>query len=424
MRTQRPIWRVVALAASLTMAGAMFSGCGAPPQGSDSSESSAAGVPFGTSKEEYIAAFKDVEPVELTMQLDGPLGSVGNTGYQTYMDAVTEWSGGKITFNAAVSYGFVPAPLEWDDALSDGRLSLGKLVPSYEPEVYPLLTALHDSYLLNGSKSTTDLAATAWMMDVFFSDESYGSEMGAEGMVTLIPATPVFSPTAMFCKDDRQALSDFSDALVSSSGLAKNAQVEAVGGQPVSMVFSEQYEGLQRGLINCAATGPQAALIAGIVPLAPFVVLDPDIALARQGSSFAISKEVWAGLPLVAQQLLWDRLDTYLMAEANGQSQRMAEVFRTAEESGGAVNGLDEQAQTVLTGANEKLLQQIGETGDVDLYRERSAYWTDVVENELGFGRLPASYDEFFAAGGLAGVDLQPWVDRLFKEVLLEHRPA
>ena len=89
-----------------------------------------AGVEYGATMEEYQAAFEDVDPITLRMQVDMPKDSDGNRGREAYAAALEEWSGGKITVEIGYANAFVPNAADWAPALSDGRLDIAWMIPS------------------------------------------------------------------------------------------------------------------------------------------------------------------------------------------------------------------------------------------------------------------------------------------------------
>ena len=96
------------------------------------------GVPIGATKEDYVAALADMEPVTLGFGgfTSGPNVPTAQA-YVRYGELVNEWSGGKITFE----YDFGGAKLTLDkmaDGLGQGRMDMGTFVPAYQPDEWPV----------------------------------------------------------------------------------------------------------------------------------------------------------------------------------------------------------------------------------------------------------------------------------------------
>jgi hypothetical protein len=151
--------------AAMVMAGAVaLAGC-AESQGSSSS-GGGDGVAAGATKEQYQAAFQGVSPIKLRTQTPAPKGAATGLPLEKYYQAVTDWSGGKITWDIAYSNAVAP-PAEIDNALVDGRLDFASVLPIYEPSEYPANAALieggvvSDQSAVNGVLSSM-LGPTRW----------------------------------------------------------------------------------------------------------------------------------------------------------------------------------------------------------------------------------------------------------------------
>ncbi|MFP3468156.1 C4-dicarboxylate ABC transporter substrate-binding protein, partial [Leifsonia sp. SIMBA_070] len=71
------------------------------------------------SMEDYVAAFADVDPINLKVQSNNPQGTGQSVPLEAYVAAVEEWSGGKITFD--VKYSGAIAPIaQAGQAMADG----------------------------------------------------------------------------------------------------------------------------------------------------------------------------------------------------------------------------------------------------------------------------------------------------------------
>lgn len=409
--------------AAMMGAGALIAaaGCSAGPGTGTGPEGD--GVAFGASIEEYRAAFADIEPISIKFQVSGPAGDPANVAKEAYRDAVEEWSDGKITFEMGYSNAFVPNALEWANGLADGRIDLVYFVPYLAPEVFPALSDLASASFLDGNQPTSTLVSSAWLTEVTHSLPIYQEEAAASG-VHLLPAPPTFNVSGYFCADPITSLSGFEGLQVAAAGRGQFAQLEALGATPVSMSFTELYEGLQRGVIDCVANAQSALATLGAVEMVPNLTADPDSGLSNSLVLTAFSKDTWESLPLVAQQLLYDRIDVLLRAEPAAQSVRNVEWVETVLAAGGGVTELSDDARAVLADANAQLLDELDGRGvDTDAFLAARDRWFDIVNREL-YPDLPASLETFLVEGGYTDVDLTPFTDALYERVLEEHRPG
>jgi len=410
MRTARTL---TASLAALVAGGALLTGCST---GGD--ESTGEGLPFGASKEDYIAAFEDVDPITIRMQTEGTEGTLGAIGREKYAEALEEWSGGKITVEMGYSNAFVPNALEWADGLADGRLDIALALPSYQPEIFPLYTELATATVLDRYTSTAALITTGWVGEIGYTDD-YLAEFNDNGLQPLIPQTLTYAYTTLFCSDEYASLDDFAGTQISASGRLKSAEVTALGATPVAMPFTDQFEALQRGVIGCALTSTGAVEAGGLAPLTPWGVFDPNTAWEAPVSSLTAGKDFWDGLPLVAQQLVFDRLDVFMSAEQRYQGERQSKVVEDLKAAGGGVYELDDDALDAVNAANEVALDELS---GIDTYREASERWTDLVVDELDYG--DQGFAEWIEDEGYLDRDMDAYIDRFFEDVLLPHRPG
>src|SRR5690606_13764729 len=100
-------------------------------------------IAAGASKEDYQAAFEEIDPVTIVTQTAGAQGTVTSAYFEAYQEAVSDWSGGKIEFETNYAYSVAP-PVEVSDAVADGRLDMSYTIPAYQPDELPATNALID----------------------------------------------------------------------------------------------------------------------------------------------------------------------------------------------------------------------------------------------------------------------------------------
>lgn len=408
----------------LLLAMVLLSACLAE-QGSGSS-GGGKGVPAGASKEEYIAAFADVEPIQLTTQVPSSPGKSGSRHVEAYAKALKEWSGGKITMKIAYGNSVAP-PDEAAEALADGRLDFVYVYPLYEPSRYPANAAIADaSFLGEHSPVTGSLGSLAAYLEVGMSSPEIMQELEGEGVKTLLPYGPT-SSLGLMCTQPRNALGELRGAQVRVSGAAHAKQAEALGMSPVSLPYSEIYQALQRGTIDCAMGSGWSNRTLGIIPLAPHYALDSEVGFARIPFTLGFGLAKWQNLPLVAQQLIYDRLDVYLKEMLNYIWSSMAAAADEMVKEGGTISQFEPDVDGPLKAANGKLLDQVRASkaldGEAFVRNTQQALdkWQGAVK-ELGYPKITdKEVPEWYAPDK---VDLEPYMKRLKSEVLTKHRPS
>lgn len=378
------------------------------------------GVEYGADKAAYAAAFATVDPITLRVQSGGPEGSLANTGIQAWADAVEEWSAGKITFEIGYGYSFVPNAVEWAAALGDGRLDAAYYVPYFTPEIFPALSQLASATSLAGNQPADALESAGWLSQIALGDDVYQQEAHAAGL-HILAAPPTFNLSGLYCPEPRTSLADFEGTTVSANGAGQFMQVEALGATAVTSSFTELYEALQRGVVTCAASAASTMERIGTTELTPWLITDPEAGLADFLVFFAMSKETWDDLPLVAQQLLYDRMDAIFVNEPRGLAELGQGWFSAAVAAGGGIAELDADAHAAFSAANEALLDDITGGTDGGTLLDARARWREKIR-EL-YPELDLSMSEFLSEDAFANTDLQPYSDALFESVLLDHRP-
>src|SRR5690625_1371337 len=354
-KSGRPATTLGALALTSALA---LSACSGATDGSQSNGDQGGGVPVGSTQEDYIAAFEDVDPITLHTQTPAPQGSTTSMNMENYVQQVEEWSDGKITFEIGYSNA-IADPADIDDALADGRLDLGQVLPIYEPSDYPATTALIEAGVLNdGSAVAGVLQSNAWPNEVAFNTPEIMDEWDQAG---LIPLVPVFNSgtNALFCSSPHTSQEDLEGTTVSAGGTIQSQQVEALGGSPVSIAYTELFESLQRGVVSCAVSSQTVALLGGFLPEAPYATMDTDATFADAPGGLAFSKATWETLPLPAQQLFWDSLDVFIGQNITSKIwPNTAEADTMIQDAGGEVSALDPDARQAILDTNEGVLDE------------------------------------------------------------------
>jgi TRAP-type C4-dicarboxylate transport system substrate-binding protein len=416
-----PRVRVATLAVVLGMTAA---GC-AESAGSD--EQATEGVPAGASMEDYKAAFESVSPI--TIRAESPTAQGSDTGrdFEAYIAAVEEWSGGKIDIEDTYA-GQVAKPGDVDNALQDGRLDFGAVIAAYEPDEFPVASAvaastrLGDFSLIEGS-----LSSNAWVSELSFSTDEFVAEFEDKGMQVLFPASFNGSP-AIYCPEPHDSLESFSGAQVAAGSSDWAAQVTALGGSPVSLPFTEVFEGLQRGVVDCSMTGVTGAIGQGILEVAPHMVLDPEVGTTANPSVWTFSKDSWESWPLPVRQLLWDRVDALMTGNYVKTLDGYARIAETIKAQGGSITPYDSAARSAVEESNEQKLDELASSDaleDPEAFVERARSIADKwreVPAELGYTN-EVELDEFAEYYAAAPTDTDEFVARVYEDVFQPLRP-
>ncbi|GAA2853211.1 hypothetical protein GCM10010517_11030 [Streptosporangium fragile] len=413
----------IGLAGALTLAGC------AEGEADRAESGSGKGVAYGATIEQYKAAFADVSPITLHTQTPAPKGSATGKNVEDYLNAITEWSDGKIKFDVAYANAVAP-PAEIDNALQDGRLDLGQVLPIYEPTDYPANAALIEtSFVSDQSVVVGALQSNAWPLEVAAATPAITKEFEDRGMKLLMPLYNSGS-NALFCNSKRRDLAALKGAQIAAGGQAQSKEIAALGGSAASVPYTELFESLERGVVSCSVSSLTVGVLGGFIPAAPHVVVDPAAGFALAPGAMAVSKAAWDKLPLAGQQLFYDRLDVFIKGNIQDKIwPNIVEASKQVGKAGGSIDTFADDARAAIQQANAKLLDDLRANkavGDgnafVDRVKSASDKWLKTIQNDLGY-KNETDYNGFGTWYTPGKVNLDPYVKKVYEEIFLPRRP-
>lgn len=384
-------------------------------------------VPHGAPKEAYIEALADMEPVELIMQSQGSPGDSSSIPLERYAAAVEEYSGGKIVpevvYGAAIIRGAMQA------AIADGRLGYASVIAQYDPSNFPVGSALIDmTHVVNGQVLAGTLHSWGVMMDTgnhtpeaWEEQRNYGVEPG----YTINGAIA----SGFFCREPRTEPADFAGIQIRAGGVVHGTEVQGLGAAAVALPFNEIYEGLQRGIVECALTNITTADVVGILPLAPYHVVNDAGGFGQTNTNNAFDQVLWEDIPLAARQLLYDLQTVFIKETIVAAFDSLVGSLQEITDSGGEVVQLSDASEEMLQATNAALLEE-SRTSSVfndpeDVVNRLMANvdkWEAIIA-ELGYAELDPGWNNFIEFWSPDAVDFDPFIDRLYQEAMLPFRP-
>ncbi|MDQ6523424.1 TRAP transporter substrate-binding protein DctP [Nocardioides sp. LHD-245] len=414
--------------AALTTAVLALAAC----SGSSATEETNAGgesIEYGADRAAYVEALADMEPVTLAMQSTGPKGSATGRRFEDYASVVEEWSGGKISFDLTYSNGMAP-PDEVHLALADGRLDVGSVMPALIPDELPAANVLGDLSHL-GRQTPVDwmLQWHGIMLDIAAAADDVDREYEEHGMKLLLPAfgSGAYMP---YCTDPGASADALDGRGIASQSKVQNREADALGLAPTSISYAEMFEGLQRGVIDCAFSTVTGAALGGFIPAAPHVAYAEDEGFNSPAGTIAISLARWNELPLAAQQLMFDRLDVLLQANFEGAWENTAAAVQAVLDAGGELAAFDDDAVARLAAVHSTVEEEVAGSDAVsdgralvDVATQAEEEWANRID-ELGIDGVGTSYEDFPAWYARGVPDLQPYFDALWDGAMGERRPS
>jgi TRAP-type C4-dicarboxylate transport system substrate-binding protein len=344
-----------------------------------------------------------------------------------YWDAVEDWSGGKITFKRTPNSGIAPLP-EAYEALNDGRLDQTTVLPSYSPKEFPVNTAVSEiAFIGNQQPILGDLVNNAVNLKLSFTPEAE-KEVEEAGAHNLMPAYS--SGTASWaCTKPRRTLDELSGATVRAGDTGIVKRIEAVGAEASFIPVAEVFEGLQRGVVDCASAGTAVHQAFGYMGEAPHLTIDEQVGFGRGLAGQAMSQAAWDDLPLAAQQLLFDRLDVFMKENFLASWESVAAVIKQTAADGGEAAPLGEDAREAIQKVNDSSLEKFrsdSRLSDPDAFVQSAVDTTEeweTIVRDLGVVKAK-TFSEFAETFSRDSVDLDPYIQKVYEEILIPNRPS
>ncbi|MBM9463566.1 hypothetical protein JL108_08890 [Aeromicrobium sp. YIM 150415] len=389
---------------------------------------------MGASKEDYIDALAEMDPVELTMQLLVSADADYAKSAVDWAEAVEEWSGGKITFKIAYS-GSIADATTMEDALNEGLVDVGQHQIQYKPEEFAVGNYFGGAtFLYESSPVVGTMQMVGAMGQIWSEQDALVEENERNGLKPLIPATAT-GPSAFLCTEGNavSTLDDFDGRQVRASATERAALLKELGAVPVDIPGSELFDAMQRGTVECADMGLTAAQVYGLLDVGKNWAFDSRVSASANPSGFDMSLAAWEDLPLAAQQLLWDRLDVFVESFLrNGVFASNAKVIDVAIEKGITFNDYDDEVVATIDSFFDDQLSHLADSapegvdGEAATTAVTDAFegWYDLVTNELGYDQ-EVGWQDFDSAWLEANeIDLEPFVSEYVDVVLAPHRPG
>ncbi|MFL0535397.1 hypothetical protein ACH0BW_05945 [Micrococcus luteus] len=411
--------RLAAAAGSL----ALLAGCAASPDAAPRAD--APGFEYGANQATVDAAIADLDPVRLVYQptAQSPRSASAASG-RRFMEAVKERSGGRIEIVPAWGQSISPYG-EIDESLNDGRLDISFDVLTYSPEEYPEFDAIASvSQLAPGSSLVGETAMVGELLETADANPAVRERLRAKGLDML---TPMVNAGGYYlsCRHAIEGIADWDGLRVRIGTRRQRELVESLGGVALSMQYTEAYEALQRGALDCALNPLTAIGGLGINEVAPYFYTWSEHSAADAGTSAHLYGEGVKDLPLPYRQIIFDANVDYLQGHLEGIAVASQNAVGQAKKAGGAVGPLPADVEQALTQTSRDAMAGLVAEGllrqeDVDRAGEAARRWQGAaqeagVEDRGPMSEITSWYTE---------EDFRPIAQRMFDEILADDRPA
>lgn len=242
-----------------------------------------------------------VEPVELTVSSQYTPGMNAHDLMTEWASAVTEVSEGRITFNIHEA-GVLSGAREELSAMSSGLADIVPLSSSYHPDQLPVsnwVDRVVQDATIDFGYPNTNIAGSAQFATHNSTSEDMLTEMAGNGFMPLL--TIFTGPSVLTCTEPFESPADLAGRQVRVGNAVQQGEYESLGMKGVFLPVLEQYEALQRGVVDCAVNG--VLFVEDLLEVAPHASI-PNTAVSP--FYWAISTDAWSKFSPEVQKVLMD----------------------------------------------------------------------------------------------------------------------
>ncbi|WP_173922451.1 TRAP transporter substrate-binding protein [Agromyces sp. Marseille-P2726] len=320
IRTKRALTAATAIGAVALLAGCAGNSAEAEAPSSDG----AGGVDWSS-----------VEPVELTVSSIFAPGATSTNLIEDWMDAVTGGTEGKVTFDYYPTGTLHPAP-EALSALSSDLTDVTFVSNGFFPDQLPVSNwdDLVVQHALNDfGYPNTNIAGIGQQVIHYDGESAALDEMRQVGFVPLIPM--ISGPAALTCGAEFNSADDLEGRQVRVANAVAQGENEALGMTGVFTPPNEQYEALQRGVIDCAVNAVTTVLSGGLLEVSPWVTFLNTA--PSSGANWVISTGAWDSLAPEIQAVMRDARYAAMERFAKDTLDQYNEIVAASKDAGGGI---------------------------------------------------------------------------------------
>lgn len=245
---------------------------------------------------------------------------------QPFAKAVEEATGGSVKFQVLTD-GTLVSLRDALPSIRDAVADMTMVVDFYNPNELKTNVILTELSLLG-----EDAVAMTGAVNEMAITACPGCAADADANNMKILGIYASTPYKLLCTKKIIGLDDFKGLRIRATG-AWAGLVEAFGATPVNMATSEQYEGLQRGQIDCSLANLSALTNFGIIDVVKYVV---DYPLGTfDGSMFlTINTDTWDSLTEAEKTAIRDNIPAAVADQVHASLQEDVAARSAAEAKG------------------------------------------------------------------------------------------
>lgn len=295
------------------------------------------GAEAANEKDGQAGAFDwaSVEPVEITVSNIFAPGATSTNLVEDWMDQVTELTEGAVTFDYYEGGVLHPAN-EAISALTSDLTDVTFVNSGSFPDQLPIQN-WKDIAIQTATSGfgypNTNIAGIGQQV-IQYGEENFAlDEARAVGFVPLIPMYS--GPAGLHCTESFETKADLEGRTARVPNAISQGENEALGMTTVFLPPNEQYEALQRGVVDCAVNAATTILSADLLAVSPWVAFTNNA--ASSGANWVISTSTWDSLIPEVQDAMIEASYEPLLRFTRDTLDSYKDIVSAAEAAGGGV---------------------------------------------------------------------------------------
>jgi len=253
-------------------------------------------------------------------------------GYVPFARYVEERSKGALKIKTFLG-GALLGPKAAATGIRDGVADLGYVIVGYHPSEFPYGGAFLNELAPIGTDPVPVTAATNEL--VFLNCANCIAEFKKQGNV--FTGVNAVSPMVIMSKAPVNSLADLKGRKIRSAGSIWDRYITAVGATPVNVPSSEQYEALNRGVVEAVMHVPSSMKTYSLWDMVKDVTL-LDLGVYRAINTFAFNPKVWASLSPAERRLILEAASDANLDIAHGYNVTGEEALAESKKKGVSIH--------------------------------------------------------------------------------------
>lgn len=369
------------------------------------------------------ALAQDFPEMRLTINDLAPSGSTTDKALQAYTAAITEATGGKVTFEYYMSSGLL-APAEAAEGIGAGVADMGSMLTPYTPALFPVGNWMVGLGTLpkGGVPFATAYGGVA-QVEYQLNTPELVDEFASIGLVIIGSAfNQAFD---MLCTKPVRTLDDARGKRIRTGGQLWSLEVQSLEMQPVPLVPTELYEGFSRGIVDCLDLHVNGYFDFGLLGVPGKKYWTPVELAGWNASYYVMNKAKWDAMPPELQSIFREKFPIYLETLFEAVAARHAE-FAAHLQSQDDVEALEPDASLVdaINAFQTKYVADMVNNAPptvkdpqavIDRANASLAKWR-AIALDSGLAPVPANMEERLASYANAP-DLKPFMDKFAADI-------